>query len=146
MSAGQNHYKVDLRAINFTLYEHLNVQRVFEHERFSHLSREECDAIIEQCVRYATEVTGPLNGPADRVGCKLEDGTTVTPEGFQEAWKTLSELGLIAFSVEQEAGGFGGPMTYTSPSGRRLVVIATAKSQGDDAKLLAFGLPQPEER
>ncbi len=115
MSAGgQNNYKLDLRAIKFTLYEHLNVQQVFEHERFSHLSREECDAILDQCVRYATEVTGPLNSSADRVGCRLENGQTFTPPGFKEAWKTLFELGFMAFPIAQDAGGFGGPMTIQS--------------------------------
>ena len=72
--AATNSYKVDRRAIEFTLYEHLQVQQLFEHERFAHLSREECDAVIDQCVRFVTEVTGPLNGPGDRAGCRLEDG------------------------------------------------------------------------
>jgi quinoprotein glucose dehydrogenase len=37
--------------------------------------------------------------------------------------------------------GFGSPMTYRSPSGRQMVVVATSKSQGEDAKLMAFALP-----
>ncbi|HXV65314.1 MAG TPA: PQQ-binding-like beta-propeller repeat protein, partial [Vicinamibacteria bacterium] len=39
-------------------------------------------------------------------------------------------------------GGFGSPMTYLSPSGRQMIVIATSKSRGEDAKLMAFALPQ----
>ena len=54
-----NHYKADLRAIRFTLYEHLGAERLFELERYKHLSREECDAVIDQAYRFATEVTGP---------------------------------------------------------------------------------------
>jgi quinoprotein glucose dehydrogenase len=37
--------------------------------------------------------------------------------------------------------GFGSPMTYRSPSGRQLVVLGVSKAQGEDAKLMAFGLP-----
>ena len=102
-------YKADLRAIRFTLYEHLKVQRLFELEEYSHLSREECDAIIDQCFRFATEVTGPLNGPGDRTGCRLENGRVITPPGFTEAWKKLFELGLMSFTIPVKAGGFGGP-------------------------------------
>ena len=73
--AAANSYKADLRAIQFTLYEHLKVQQLFDPEPFSHISREECDAIIDQCIRFVNEVTGPLNGPADRAGCTLRERT-----------------------------------------------------------------------
>lgn len=107
--AAVNNYKADLRAIQFTLYEHLHVEQLFEHEAFSHLSRAECDATIEQCLRFVNEYTGPLNGPADRVGCVLEKGVTRTPPGFKEAWRKLFELGFMSFPMPLEAGGFGGP-------------------------------------
>jgi len=107
--AGLNYFKADLRAIQFTLYEHLRVQQVFEFEVYSHLSREECDAVIDQCLRFATEVTGPLNGPGDRVGCSIEKGQVITPPGFKEAWRRAFELGFMSFTVPIEAGGFGGP-------------------------------------
>ncbi len=107
--AAINNYKYDLRAIQFTLYEHLNIEQLFEHELYSHLSRAECDAVIEQCARFATEVTGPLNGPADRKACRLENGVVHTPPGFKDAWKKVFDLGFISFAMPQEAGGFGGP-------------------------------------
>jgi alkylation response protein AidB-like acyl-CoA dehydrogenase len=107
--AAINNYKYDLRAIQFTLYEHLNIEQLFQHELYSHLSRVECDQVIEQCARFATEVTGPLNGPADRRGCKLEGGIVHTPPGFKDAWKKVFDLGFISFAMPQEAGGFGAP-------------------------------------
>jgi len=107
--AAINFYKVDQRALEFTLYEHLGVQQLFERPEFSHLSREECDAVIQQAIRFATEITGPLNGAADRVGCTLENGQVIAPKGFKEAWAKLWELGLPAFAMPTDAGGFGGP-------------------------------------
>jgi hypothetical protein len=85
--APATHYKADLRAIRFTLYEHLKVDRLFALERYAHLSREECDAVIDQAYRFATEVTGPLNSPGDRAGARLEGGRVLTPAGFREAWR-----------------------------------------------------------
>ena len=107
--AAVNHYKADLRAIQFTLYDHLHVEQLFAHEAFSHLSRAEYDATIEQCLRFVNEYTGPLNGLADRAGCVLERGVVRTPAGFKEAWRKLFELGFMSFAMPLEAGGFGGP-------------------------------------
>ncbi|HYD47144.1 MAG TPA: acyl-CoA dehydrogenase [Terriglobales bacterium] len=107
--AALNFYKADLRALQFTLYEHLKVQQLFEVEAFSHMSREDCDAIIEQCLRFVTDVTGPLNGVGDRAGCRLENGQVYTPAGFREAWAKLFELGFMGFRMPQEVGGLGGP-------------------------------------
>ena len=67
------HYKADLRAIRFTLYEHLKVDRLFALEKFAHLSREECDAVIDQAYRFACEVTGPLNSPGEFSGPVTSD-------------------------------------------------------------------------
>ena len=108
-AAAINFYKADLDAIRFTLYEHLDVHQLFKLDRFAHLSREDCDAIVEQCLRFATEVTGPLNGPGDRAGCRQEDGRVTTPPGFPEAWRRLFELGFMSFTVPQDDGGIGGP-------------------------------------
>ena len=77
--AGVNSYKVDRRAIDFTLWEHLHVEQVFDTARYSHLSREECSALIDQCVRFATEVLGPLNGPGDRRGLSLRERSGLHP-------------------------------------------------------------------
>jgi hypothetical protein len=107
--APQNSYKLDRRAIDFTLYEHLHIEQLFEHERYAQLSRAECDAVIDQCARFVTEVTGPLNGPGDRAGCHFEDGRVSTPNGFKRAWNTLFELGFVSFAMPAEWGGFGGP-------------------------------------
>ena len=84
--APPTHFKADVRAMRFTLYEHLKVDRLFALEKFAHLSREECDAVIDQAYRFASEVTGPLNSSGDRAGAHFEGGRVRTPPGFREAW------------------------------------------------------------
>jgi len=126
-------FKADLRAIRFTLYDHLKVQQLFELDAFSHLSREECDAIIDQGLRFATEVTGPLNAPGDRAGCGLADGRVTTPPGFPEAWRRLFELGLMSFTMPVKAGGFGGPRAIG-------VVLAELQSGANTAFQMYPGL------
>src|SRR5262245_27548830 len=107
--AAVNNYKIDLRALEFTLWEHLKVDQLFAHEAYAHLSRDDCQQIITQCARFAVGVSGPLNASGDRIGCRLEGGKVHTPPGFKSAWDKLWELGLPVFSMPQEAGGYGGP-------------------------------------
>lgn len=104
-----NTYKLDLRAIQFTLWEHLKVQQLFDHPHYAHSSREECDAVVDQCAKFATQVSGPLNGAADRTSCRFENGNVIAPAGFKQAWKALFELGLMSFGMPTDSGGFGGP-------------------------------------
>ncbi len=113
MSDAVNFFKTDIRSIQFTLFEHLKVQEVFDYDYYSHLSREECDEVLRQCLRFCNEVTGPLNLVGDRQGCKLEENETgnrvVTPAGYPEAWRKLYELGIPNFGVGLDDGGFQGP-------------------------------------
>lgn len=108
-----NFFKADLRSIEFTLYEHMKVQQLFDAERFpklfAHLSQAECDQVLEQTSRFCNEVIGPLSQTGDRAGCQLKDGVVVTPDGYKEAWKALWEIGLPNWAISLDHGGFQGP-------------------------------------
>jgi quinoprotein glucose dehydrogenase len=50
--------------------------------------------------------------------------------------------GELVWRGELHGGnGFGSPMTYLSPSGRQMIVLATSTNRGEDAQLMAFALP-----
>ncbi|MFN2375013.1 MAG: acyl-CoA dehydrogenase [Candidatus Binatia bacterium] len=112
---GTNFFKADLRSIQFTLYEHIRIQQLFDAERFpksnffGHLSREECDQVIAQTYRFCNEVIGPLSHTGDREGCRLEDGKVTTPAGYKDAWNKLYEMGLPNWRLSLDHGGFQGP-------------------------------------
>ena len=86
--AAVNHFKVDLRAIQFTLYEHLKVAAALRARAFAHLSREECDAIIDQCVplRDRGDRTAERTGRPGRLPARGRPRASRRP-GFKEAWK-----------------------------------------------------------
>src|SRR5215475_6186034 len=87
--AAVNSYKIDRRAIEFTLYEHLHVEQLFEHERYAHLSRAE----VEELPPRVLESCRCAHAPGDRSGCQFEAGRVRTPAGFQDAWRKLFDLG-----------------------------------------------------
>jgi alkylation response protein AidB-like acyl-CoA dehydrogenase len=131
--AAINFFKTDLRSIQFTLYEHIKIQQLFEHEFYSHLSRQECDQVIDQTVRYCNEVIGPLSQMADRIGCKLENGVVKTPPGYKEAWDKLYEMGVPNWRLTLEDGGFQGPSSIG-------VILAELQSGANTAFAMYPGL------
>lgn len=68
------------------------------------------DAILEEAAKVAEGVLAPLNGPANRQGCRLEGGRVATPDGFAEAYRALGEGGWLAMDVAEAFGGQGLPI------------------------------------
>lgn len=134
-----NFFKADLRSIQFTLYEHIKIQQLFDADRFpksnyyGHLSQAECDQVIEQTYRFCNEVIGPLSQVGDRMGCKLEGGKVTTPPGYKEAWDKLYEMGLPNWRLELEHGGFQGPTSIG-------VILAELQSGANTAFTMYPGL------
>jgi alkylation response protein AidB-like acyl-CoA dehydrogenase len=109
MAAGLNRYKTDLREMLFILNEQFRFGEIAGHGPFKDWGVEEAKAALQECYRFATEVTGPLNASADREGCRLEGGKVITPRGFQDAWKKLYEMGFKSVSGKAEFGGQSAP-------------------------------------
>jgi len=153
-----NFFKADIRSIEFTLYEHIKVQQLFDAGSFpkanyyGHLSRQECDQTIEQTLRFCNEVIGPLNQVGDRAGCKLEGGVVTTPAGYREAWKKLYALGLPNWRLSLEDGGFQGPSSIgvilkELQSGANLAfTMYPGLTHGAAELVAAFGLPADRDR
>src|SRR3712207_793687 len=110
MSAGINTYKTDLREIFFTLFEQFGFDQVAGSEPFEAWGPDEAKAVLQETYRFSKEVLGPLNSTGDRDGCRVANGTVLTPKGFNEAWKRLWEQGFKTVAVEPERGGQGSPM------------------------------------
>jgi len=106
-----NRYKADLREFNFVLFEQLKLQELLGKAPFDGWGVEDVKLVLPEVLRFATEVSGPLNQVGDQEGCKLIDGAVKTPTGFPEAWKRLFEAGWATLSAEPEHGGQGAPET-----------------------------------
>jgi alkylation response protein AidB-like acyl-CoA dehydrogenase len=110
VSSGINWYKSDLRELFFVLFEQFGFSQVAGKAPFDGWGDDEAKAVLNETYRFAREVLGPLNTPADREGCKLEGGKVTTPKGFKDAWKGLYEAGFKTISVAPEHGGQNAPL------------------------------------
>jgi alkylation response protein AidB-like acyl-CoA dehydrogenase len=125
MSQPINRYKADLREIQFVLFEQFKLGDILGKGAFADWGEDEVRMTLNEAHRFATEVTGPLNGIGDE-GCKLVDGQVITPPGFKEAWQKLYELGFKSLSVDPEWGGQGAPRAVTAAVGEMLAGSNTA--------------------
>jgi alkylation response protein AidB-like acyl-CoA dehydrogenase len=106
-----NRYKADLREFQFLLFEQFKLGDLLGKAPFEAWGVEEVQSSLSECYRFAREVLGPLNVVGDMQGCKLENGSVVTPAGFKDAWKKLYEAGWKSIGVPAEHGGAGAPRT-----------------------------------
>jgi len=106
-------YLVDLRDIQFVLYEYLGVERLCEYEKYAEFNKEVFDMVIEQGLKLAKEVIAPMNEVADRIGATFDNGKVTFPKEFHEAYKKYCEGGWIAVSSNPEWGGQGLPRSVS---------------------------------
>lgn len=110
-TALRNRYRVDLREMEFQLFEQARLHELLGEEPFANWGRDEIKMILEQAQQFSAEVTGPLNAVGDQQGCRVVDGRVVTPDGFKDAHEKLYELGFKTVSLPESHGGQGGPAT-----------------------------------
>jgi alkylation response protein AidB-like acyl-CoA dehydrogenase len=92
-------------------------------------SPELLSAILEEAGRFASEVLAPLNQAGDQQGVRLENGRTLTADGWKEAYRQFIDGGWNGLPFSEEFGGQGLPW-----------VIATATSEIWESANMAFTL------
>lgn len=65
--------------------------------------------VLDEAGKFVAEVIAPVNRTGDETGCRFVDGEVLTPPGFCEAYRGLSEGGWLALSAAPEDGGQGLP-------------------------------------
>lgn len=110
MSQKQNNYVADLRDTHFVLFEQFKLGEILKEPPFDNTFDDSgAEMVLDEAYNYACTVTGPLNSGADAVGCRVEAGRVVTPEGFKDAWRRLYDAGLRQTGIATEYGGSGAP-------------------------------------
>lgn len=131
MESAQNWYRPDLRDVRFVLFEQFRLGELLGQGRFADWGEEEVNSVLNEAVRYATTVAGPLNAVGDRQGCRLEAGKVFTPDGFKEGYERLYAAGLKSLSVAPEYGGAHAP--------KSLALLVTEITAGANEALDMYG-------
>ena len=102
-------YKVDLRDVNFQLFEWLPTGKLLEAERYADWDPENVRMVIDEALKIAQEQLAPTNEDGDRIGAQWKDGEVTLPESFAAAYQTLCEGGWVSLINNPEYGGMGLP-------------------------------------
>ena len=122
-------YAAPLQDMRFVLNEVVDLEALSRLEAFAAASPELVDRVLDEGGKFAAEVIAPLNAPADRQGCRMEDGGVVTPDGFAEAYARFAAAGWGAAPFSATLGGHGLPR-----------VVALALLEMWEAACLSFSL------
>ncbi len=114
-------YLYDLREIQFLLFEHLRVQRLFELPRFSAFEPGDVDMLLSEGLRFAQKVLSPANSTGDHEGCHWDAGQVTVPRVFHHAYRQQCAAGWMAVSTEPEFGGQGLPFAVGAAIGEMFV-------------------------
>jgi alkylation response protein AidB-like acyl-CoA dehydrogenase len=106
-------YIVDERDQRFVLYDLLNIEQLCESEKYSTMSREVFDMILNEAAKFAVEEVFPTLARADKEGCKLENGSVKVPPSYHKLYELYCNNGWTALSVPPELGGQGLPDTMS---------------------------------
>ena len=82
-------YWVDRRELQFVVLESLNAGKLCELHDFEEFDEEMFKMIINEASTFSEQILAPINESGDRQGCRIENGSVFTPDGFSDAWKKL---------------------------------------------------------
>ena len=124
-------YQAPLRDIRFLLNEVFDAPSLWASlpALSETVDPDTADAILEEAGKIASGVLAPLNRESDERGCKWDNGSVTTPEGFKEAYNTFAEGGWNGLGGDPQYGGMGMP--------KMLVAQVEEMMQGAN---MAFGL------
>ncbi len=110
-------YRVNLRDVEFNLFEFLKIQELGERPRFAGFGKEEFRAILNEALKFSLKELDPLFKKSDEIGCKMQGERVLAPPGFKEAYHHFAANGFIGMDVPTTYGGQGLPESLTIACG-----------------------------
>jgi hypothetical protein len=105
---------VNMRDLQFVLYEHLGIERLFETEQFADYSKETVDMVVGEAEKLAVEAILPTYVAGDKEGVTFKDGKVLVPASFHDAYKKFIEGGWLCCMRAPGVGGQGMPQVVSS--------------------------------
>lgn len=102
-------YLLDKRDVDFTLFDHLKIEKLLELDHFSEFSREMFEMVLNEGLKFTAEKLRPSNQEADEIGAGYKDGQVTVPQAYHKIHKEFREAGWFAPVHNPEYGGQGLP-------------------------------------
>ena len=96
-------YLADLRDVQFLLFEYLDVEKLLNYPKFQEFNKEMFEMIVEESLKQAQEIAGPLGPLGDEKGVRFEDGK-VPRNSSTPTSSTPKQAGSLAPPIPNGAG------------------------------------------
>src|SRR5690625_2848781 len=114
-------YSAPQADIKFVLREVLQVEEALGAVAPEALvDQETLEHIIEGADRFCSGLLAPLNRSGDIEGCRYQEGTVTTPQGFREAYQQYMQGGWSGLCAKEAVGGQELPMITSAIMGEML--------------------------
>ena len=146
-----NHYKADLRELEFALFEQFELGKLLKTNAFKHIGEEDARLILKEGYTFATSVVGPTMVSADRTGCVIDKGLAKAPPELREVWKKYYADGWNMLTQPESNGGQGAPqllgvaVTEMMSGANTGFHMYPGLAMGAAAVIRAFGTPAQKE-
>ncbi|MBO0736798.1 MAG: acyl-CoA dehydrogenase family protein, partial [Alphaproteobacteria bacterium] len=108
-------YVAPLADMRFVLDEVAGLREVAGLPGYEAAASDLVEAILGEAGKLAQSTIAPLNQPADRAGCVLENGVVRTPPGFRDAYARYVAGGWSGLASDPDYGGQGLPLALATP-------------------------------
>ena len=98
-------YRAPVADMLFTLGHAAGLEAARAEGLYGEVDADTLAAILEEAGAFATDRIAPLNPVGDRQGCRLEDGTVTTPEGWAQTYQEWAAAGWNAVLAGEAHGG-----------------------------------------
>ena len=102
---------VNTRDQKFVLYEQIEIDKLFRHQRYQDYSKEVVDMILSEAEKMAVEDILPTYDVGDKEGCTFADEKVSAPKSYHGPYKKFCEAGWISAPQDLEIGGQNMPVT-----------------------------------
>ena len=98
-------YRAPVSEIAFALKNVAGMKEAMETGRFTALSEDLVDAVLEEAGKFASDQIAPLNRSGDETGSSVKDAVVTTPQGWKETYRAWAESGWNAIAAPEAYGG-----------------------------------------
>ena len=98
-------YRAPVLEISFALKNVAGMKEAMETGRFTALSEDLVDAVLEEAGKFASDQIAPLNRSGDETGSSVKDAVVTTPQGWKETYRAWAESGWNAIAAPEAYGG-----------------------------------------
>ncbi len=141
----------DRRDIDFVLYEQINIESLFDKERYRDLNRKMVDMIVSEARSFGIKEILPTHGEGDREGVKFENGRVVVPQCFKRPYDLMVENQWVSLTEDPEVGGQGLPHVVSRAAGEYILganysmAIYALEGHGTGKMIELFGTQKQKE-